>query len=430
MPRDFLSDEMESPVSEKLPGRDFLEEAPSQSQSQESLGQSLLKAPFRIGEDVYKGGANLIKNIPQYYESAKTEIPGLFSTAKQHPGHLALQALAGTQEGINALAQLPLNLSQYGANRLNLLPQSVPNAIKKFIPYDTKESIKQLFSQPQYPGEGLARGIGKIGTEYFVGGNIPQGIGSGIGLASQAARPLTSRLPSITSKGIAKDIIIKPHDILENKATSGFKKVSNEINKRGIETVPVNEEEIKSLSEYFPKTKESKQLINDASIGKYNALRKIQSELYTRGKKNLGSDLETDRLRGEEMFEKRNNINESISNHLKNTGNHDLDKKLNKSRDQYKKLQQTYYNPYINNAIVKMVDKDIRKIPNNLMTILKEDSKPMRNFINSHPGLNASIKRNYIAKLLSKGAAGAAGIYGLKNYLSPSHVLSNDNKNP
>lgn len=400
----------------------------SASEEKPSFGQALAEAPGKIVQDIYGMVTDFTGKIPQYYESAKTEIPGLFSTAKQHPGHLALQALAGTQEGINVLAQLPLYLSQYGKNRLNLLPQSVPNAIKKFIPEDTTESIKQLFSEPEYPGESLARGLGKIGTEYFAGGNIPQGIGSGIGLASDVARPLTSRLPSITSKGIAKDIIIKPHDILENKATYGFKKVSNEINKRGINNIPVNEEEIKSLSEYFPKTKQSEQLINDASIGKYNALRKIQSELYTRGKKNLGSDLETDRLRGEEMFEKRNNINESISNHLKNTGNHDLDKKLNESRMQYKKLQDTYYNPYINNAIVKMVDKDIRKIPNNLMTILKEDSKPMRNFINSHPGLNASITRNYIARLLSKGTAGIAGIYGLKNYLSPSNVLSNDNK--
>lgn len=501
------------------------------------FGQALAQAPSKIYEDISGGVKNFIENVPNYYQSAKTEVPGLFSTAKQHPLHLLLQALAGSQEGINSLAQFPSMLAKYGANRLNLLPQSVPSAIQKFSPEDTSKPIQQLFDKPKYPGESLTRGAVKIGTEFLGGKSIPEGISSGVGLASKAANPLTSKLPSITSKGIAKDIIIRPHDILEKKAASGFKKVSDEVNKRGINKIPVSEKnivfyhgtdpkntknifekgltskdygdkyptladsseaaenygsrkmgdvyaepniikisipeskideyihpevknawmprgtdkskiypikktippeyihdiskdiieknkldknEILSLSEYFPKTKESKELINKASNGDYNALRKVQSELYTRGKKNLGSDLETDRLRGEEMFERRNNINQSISNHLNDTGNHDLSKKLNESRMQYKKLQDIYYNPYINNAIVKMVDKKTRYIPKNIMKVLQEDSIPMKNFINSHPGLKTAITRNAIARLMVKGALGAGGTYIAKQSLFPS----------
>lgn len=138
-----------------------------QQAPKESLLDAVMRAPFRVGEDVYTAGANFARNIPQYYQQAKTEVPGIFQTVKEHPGHLAMQGLAGANEAINKFAQMPLGLAQYGAERLNLLPEGVPNAISKITPQDTSGAINQLFGEPKYPGEAMARGSFRNIPELF-----------------------------------------------------------------------------------------------------------------------------------------------------------------------------------------------------------------------------------------------------------------------
>ena len=81
---------------------------------QEGIGKSLVYALPRITEDLAKGAYQFAKDVPDYYESAKTEVPGLINVAYQHPLHAIGQAAAGSQEAINQLAQLPLNIAQYG----------------------------------------------------------------------------------------------------------------------------------------------------------------------------------------------------------------------------------------------------------------------------------------------------------------------------
>lgn len=385
----------------------------SQSSSQpESFGYSALMAAPRIGKDILTSGYEAIKKIPQMYESAKTEVPGLFGIngqVRQHPMHALMQGLAGTQEAINSLAQAPLSLAQYGANRLNLLPQSVPNAIKSITPEDTTQSINQLFDEPKYAGESLLRGTAR---------NIPELIGGG--------KLVSALKPSgfIATKKSIKNSILNTHDVLENKASDAFKKVSDEVNKRGITQVPIEHEMIESLREYFPKTKVANKLIEDAKSGNYNALRKMQSDLYQSGKKNLGSDFEADRMKGAEMFEKREDINQAISNHLQKTGNFDLNEILNTARNDYKTLQKIYYHPNMNNAIVNMVNKDYRKIPKNLIEVLSEESNPMQALKDFHGGLENALKKYHTRgnifsatkKIAVPAAIGAAGGYGAYQY--------------
>ena len=111
------------------------------------------------------------------------------------------------------------------------------------------------------------------------------------------------------TKSFIKNSLLNTHDALETGASNSFKTVSDLANQRGIAPVPEMKSVTDELRSYFPQTKQANSLLNDASTGNYNALRKLQSELYTRGKKNISSDLETDRMKGEEMMEKRNNIN-------------------------------------------------------------------------------------------------------------------------
>ena len=150
-PKDFLEDyEQESAYKP----RDFLEdEAP-----EESLGQSALYATFRIAQDLGEKAYQGIQNIPHRYQQYKTELPGFWQNVFQHPGHMAAQGVAGLNELINLINQTPVNLAQYGAERLHVLPQGSKQFVQHFVPEDTTQAINQLFGQPKYPGEALFRG--------------------------------------------------------------------------------------------------------------------------------------------------------------------------------------------------------------------------------------------------------------------------------
>jgi len=194
-----------------------------QPQQQESLGTSALKAIPRIGEDIARGGMGFIKNIPGYVESAKTEIPGLHKTLMEHPIHAVAQGYAGFKELQNKLKQLPLDISRYGSERLNLIPQHVTESISKYTPKDNSEEINKMFGQPQYPGEALIRG----GIR-----NIPEILTAGEG--ASLINPL-----KYTDKNIAKSIVnagekqMKKHNELYNNLWS-------EADKSGINQVPID----------------------------------------------------------------------------------------------------------------------------------------------------------------------------------------------
>jgi hypothetical protein len=370
--------------------------------SQESFGQALYYAPKRILEDVVNLGRRAYNAIPGYYEKSKEEIPGIFTEFYKHPGHSAMQGLAGLNEAINSLSQFPLNVSKYGSERLNLTPQALTNAIQKITPEDTTNAISQLFEEPKYSGEAALRGAFR---------NIPSLYG-----ASKLAASIKPTGLLTTEKSL-KNSVLKMHDTLESRANKAFNEVSSEVEKRNLPHVNIDPYMIDDLRGYFPKTKSANTLLDEAKKGSYNALRKLQTDLYTKGKKNLGSSLETDRMRGAEMLEKRNDINESISNYLKDTGNMDLYDTLNKARSDWATLQKIYYNKKMNKSIVNMVNKDFRKTPKNLSNILLEESNPMKSLKDFHPGLENNLnkflmKKNALSQLKKIIFPAALGITG------------------
>ncbi len=252
-------------------------------------------------------------------------------------------------------------------------------------------------------------------------------LGMGLGAAGGAAGELASKGYSgiknlLNEKGLAsikpldllstkksiKNNLLNKHDLLENRASEAFKNVSEEVNNRGISKIPSNQLPKKlfnDMKQFFPNTRASSDLLEKAKTGDYSSIRKLQTDLYTRAKKNLSSTLEADRLKGEEMLEKRKDINQLISNHLKNTGQHDLDEILNKARKDWATLQDRYYNENMSNSLKKMFNKDIRKIPNNLIKLLGEESITINNLLKSHPGLKEKIAGHNISKNIMKKSA-------------------------
>ncbi len=160
-----------------------------QPQSNESLGLSALKAPYRIGEDLYRGAMGFIKNIPEYYNAAKTEIPGAFNVIKEHPGRALAQLGAGVTELGHNLLNTPRGIADYAANRLNLFPQEYAHK----IPYqeDISNQINQLFGNPEQSGEKLIRGLGRNALTTLGGAKT-----------AQVLNPL-----NITNRGIAKNVL-------------------------------------------------------------------------------------------------------------------------------------------------------------------------------------------------------------------------------
>ena len=288
-----------------------------------------------------------------------------------------------------------------------LMSMAFPQQQKNMI-----ENLPQVLTQKQ-PGysEKIAQEIGKF---------LP-GLESGAEAAPMLAKPLQKvTSPLVATNSSIKNTILNTHDTLENKAMSGFKNVLEEVKKRDVPPVKMGSKTMDIIEDYFPKTKSARKLLDRAREGQYESLRKVQTDLYTKAKKNLESPLETDRLRGEEMLEKRDIINKNISNHLKKTWNKDLADQLDVARNDWRQLQDVYYNKNLNNRIVEMVNSETRKIPKNLSEILQEESRPMEKLREFHPGLNAALKgqkyRNLIASNLMKYAGipllAGAGLYG------------------
>jgi hypothetical protein len=231
----------------------FVEPEKKEKDNEEDFLTSITAAPFRIAEDINNSAINFANKIPDYYEQSKTEIPGLlnmgnplipnplkrenpFLNKQKNNGHSTMQALAGIFEAINSLANLPKGIAEYGSSRLNLLPQSVPNAIGKITP-DASESIQNLFGEPQYPGEAALRGMFR---------NLPQLIGG-----KQIASTLNPM--KLTYKNIAKDILSTAE---KNKSiyTKRYNELWKDADKSGLSKMNsiVPKIDIKTLRKYSP----------------------------------------------------------------------------------------------------------------------------------------------------------------------------------
>jgi hypothetical protein len=197
--------------------------APSERKPNESFGKALLRAPYRVGEDLYKGAAGAIQSIPGYIDQAKTEVPGAFKSILQHPGRSAAQLGAGITEMGHNVLNAPRGLADYASNRLNLLPEEYA----KKVPYqdDISEDINNVFGKPQYAGEKLIRGAGR---------NLLNAVG-GYGTA-KALNPL-----NLTAKSIAKDVI-KEEGKQVKEHSKRYNKIWDEAEKSGFNQVPVNQQ--------------------------------------------------------------------------------------------------------------------------------------------------------------------------------------------
>src|SRR4029078_6046966 len=159
------------------------------------------------------------------------------------------------------------------------------------------------------------------------------------------ARFATKTIPALIQKTTPEKLggyIQEGYKSLEDKATNLFNTVKNEAIDRGINNLPIDSAFVRSLSQYFPKTKASKKLLQNAESGDYESLRKLQADLFQRGNKGIKSTLSADRNVAEEMLDKRKDLNTFMIDYFKNTGHPDLAEKLSEAKFLYKNLQDIF----------------------------------------------------------------------------------------
>lgn len=281
----------------------------------ESFLESVAYAVPRMITDLGQAGYNAAQALPSYYEKAKTEIPGLINSLQNSAGlrGLAKQGFAGINEAINMAAQLPLDISRYGSERLNLTPHAITNALRFITPEDTTESINNLFGQPEKPGEALIRGVTRNA--------LP------IAGAAKAAKAM----PHLTQRGASKTL----------------KKASQLAKERNIGKMNIDPELIKDASQFLPKTSPIRKTLKEAKNGDYNALFRLQSDLgknATGYAKSLFSAAE--RSHGRAGLEVRNKLLDAIHENLQSQGHHDISNLLRAGQNQYRRYAK--FKPYRN----------------------------------------------------------------------------------
>lgn len=379
---------------------------------QDFFDKYIKSEPFGLLRDIGAAGLRAGQNIAATLGEAGQAIGDLASPLRRFvPESMKFAPYVNIREELGLGKDRPIDVG-------SLVQGNNPNPLTQGI---TQYAGGAILGGPsmggQIAGNAIWGALQSQPDQSNLSGLLPNGrLGAAIeegGLAALSflGAKAISGLKSSSKTGL-KNTILKSHDAIESSADKGFNHVSNEVKQRNV-TFPEIPNLANELKEYFPKTKTAEKMLKKAEYGDYDSLRKVQEDLYTTGKLNKKSDLESDRLRGEERFEKRNEINKMISDNLKNTGNEDLAKALDKARNEWRILHEVYYNPKMPTALIKMVDKTHRLIPKDIFNILSEDSIPMNQLKEFHPGLSEAVSRygniKNINKRISKLAPWAGG---------------------
>lgn len=264
-------------------------------------------------------------------------------------------------------------------------------------PWNTIPGAEQTFGELLSPG--------KAGVEAVKYGGK---------LLSKAASPITNAFSKASPQKLGK-MIQDSHDTLKSAAENMFEHVGEEAKKRGADIIPGVEKFGAEAAQYFPNTRNVKKLLEKVGTGSYDALRKLQADLFQRGTSAGKSVLQHERDAGAEMMDLRDRVNETISSHLKNTGNEDLSKILNEARSKYAELKKTYFGSKVPNAIKNMVHSESREIPKNIFNTLTRDSVPINRIKAANPDIELTLKdlikkQNALTRLKYIGGAAATGV--------------------
>lgn len=365
-------------------------------ESEESKAKSIAMAVPRVAKDLGVSLFDALKSIPGYYESSKSEIPGLVDVVTQHPGHAAKQLGAGLSEAIFNTANIPHKLAKYGEERLHIAPHFLQSITPEWKDSENQQAISQLFGDPQYAGDALIRGVGRNAPALGLSGKI-----------------LSALNPAKLTKGaIIKDVLGTE---AKNKATAtaGYNSIWNDAKNVGVSdmshTMP--NIDMQTISKYSPK--KSIQGLNDfsqdhsiqnAHAAKSDLLR-IQRSLDQKTTLNTA-----ERKHKKAVDDAIGSIEDNMFKDSNGVVNKDL-------KDRYRQQQSQYREdviPYSTNKAIGQYKRNELSKSELISRISKGKFAAQKGA--EHP----NIARRKVAANLLKGAgiAGtAAGTYGIGNAL-------------
>lgn len=381
-PDDWSTEQVEQAIHESFPdeeeGQSSIASIPFnklEEQPQEQPEREERTGLLGVGSDLahgLSGAAKFALDIPNKLEKSGKYI-------EENPGssilHNAGQLAAETGEIGKGLINAPYNLNQYLA-RKHLLPQ-VLGKLGKLIPHLPEDMgvEKALGLEPdKEKGDDLIRAIPDIASA----------LAGGVGIAKQGKKLF--KAPDLKEA-------IRTTQGKVNQATGEagkiFDAVEKEVESKGLSKVPIDKSVIKQAETFLANTPANKDLIKRAKTGDYKALRSLQADLRVKGEKALSSALSAENTMGEEILATRDQVNQSIQQHLENTGYEDLAKLLNKARTDYKDIQKTYFSTP---ALAKVFGKS-QKVPKNPKTLLTEESTEMNKFMGAHPEVKTALAK-------------------------------------
>lgn len=354
-----------------------------------------------IASDAYNKAIQTALNIPENIMNLPGEIYGAGKQVLTEPKRALQNVGAGFGELGHGILSAPGNVRDY-LEKKDVVSKNAPSLRlpESILPKDYNYA-ESLGVQGEQPGDLALRGVPK-------------------GLAMSPLAELAPLAGKSITKGIEKIIpespyhfIQKAYDIKEKALSNEFSHVAKEANKDNIK-VGLPKNLISEIKKTGPKTDKFNNFVDKAKDGDYNALRKLQTELFTRGKTYTTSPLASENDFGAHLFEQRDKVNHAISKALENAGRPDLASKLNNTREGWRTLEETYH---ANPLISKLVGEE-REVPMTFKPLRKE-SKFMKNLKEEHPEIQKklnNIKRaKQIATLLTTLAAGKY-IKGKKSY--------------
>lgn len=198
---------------------------------------------------------------------------------------------------------------------------------------------------------------------------------------------IPSLMRGLTSKSTPEELVKavqSPHDALQSTADELYGQVRSAIKKRDIK-IPVNDVHLEKVKEILPKTRATEKLIERAKSGDYDAVHDLQSHLYKKGTKGLASDDIALENQGEEILDLRDKINDDLESHLLKEGHIDVAHVLKQGKKTVANLKNTYFAPLLRKGVGKMVQSDLRLVPENPEKLFGQNSVPMKDFLTKHP---------------------------------------------
>jgi superoxide dismutase len=360
--------------------------------------------------DVAHKGLESIINLPSNLKSLGSELSGAANQI--------------TSQGFN-----PVKMEPFANRALRNIGAGIPELGHKILsaPGELRDYlVKKDIASEQSPSFRLPESVLPKDYNYAEAFGV-QGNQPGDALLQAlpgllASAPLAKMLPS-TTKAITSGIkevlpqnaykfIQRAYDAKENNLSNSFNEIAKAAESEGVK-VKLPKKLIENIIEAGPKTERFKTFVDKAKTGDYKALRKLQTELFHRGKRNSKSILGSDQDLGEILFEQRDKINNEIMKALHKSKQPELAQQLSDTRAGWKQLEETYHK---NPTISKLVGEE-REVPFTYKPLRKE-SASINRLKEEHPQIQRKLRNSAIMKAL--GTSAAAGAYGLYRGSKPS----------